>query len=154
MHVHVSILPQTPLLSRLPLDIEQSSLCFRVGPCLFTPSSWRYSSTISLHPRLSSKNIFLFSFFLHSELQSTWTWFLWNVMRVGIGFHIFHYKYQYVPLTQHHLLKTIFFPHFCVELPLSEIKCSGMWGSPSGLSLLFLCSFGLSLYQYQYFNVL
>ena len=32
-HIHVSILPQTPLPSRLPHDIEQSSLCCTVGPC-------------------------------------------------------------------------------------------------------------------------
>ena len=30
--IHVSMLPQTPLPSRLPHDIEQSSLCYRVGP--------------------------------------------------------------------------------------------------------------------------
>ena len=30
---HVSILPKTPLPSRLPHNIEQSSLCYAVGPC-------------------------------------------------------------------------------------------------------------------------
>ena len=35
IHIHVSILPQTPLPSpsRLPHNIEQSSLCYRVGTC-------------------------------------------------------------------------------------------------------------------------
>ena len=33
IHIHVSILPQTPLPSRLPHNIEQSSLCCTVGPC-------------------------------------------------------------------------------------------------------------------------
>ena len=33
IHIHVSILPQTPLPSRLPLNIEQNSLCYTVGPC-------------------------------------------------------------------------------------------------------------------------
>ena len=33
IHVHVSILPQTPLPSKLPHKFEQSSLCFREGPC-------------------------------------------------------------------------------------------------------------------------
>ena len=33
IHIHVSILPQTPLPSRLPHNIEQSSLCYPVGPC-------------------------------------------------------------------------------------------------------------------------
>ena len=33
IHIHVSILPQTPLSSRLPHSIEQSSMCCTVGPC-------------------------------------------------------------------------------------------------------------------------
>ena len=33
VHIHVSILPQTPLPSRLPHNIEQSSQCYTVGPC-------------------------------------------------------------------------------------------------------------------------
>ena len=33
IHIHISILPQTPLPSRLPHIIEQSSLCYTVGPC-------------------------------------------------------------------------------------------------------------------------
>ena len=33
IHIHVSILPQAPLPSRLPHDIEQSSLCYTGGPC-------------------------------------------------------------------------------------------------------------------------
>ena len=33
IHTHVSILTQTPLPSRLPHNIEQSSLCYTVGPC-------------------------------------------------------------------------------------------------------------------------
>ena len=33
IHIHVSILPQTPLPSRLPHNIQQSSLCCTVGPC-------------------------------------------------------------------------------------------------------------------------
>ena len=32
IHTHVSILSQTPLPSRLPHIIEQSSLCYTVGP--------------------------------------------------------------------------------------------------------------------------
>ena len=33
IHMHVSVLPQTPFPSRLPCNTEQSSLCFTVGPC-------------------------------------------------------------------------------------------------------------------------
>ena len=31
--MHVPTLPQNPLTSRLPHNIEQSSLCYRVGSC-------------------------------------------------------------------------------------------------------------------------
>ena len=33
IHICVSILPQTPLPSRLPHNTEQRSLCYMVGPC-------------------------------------------------------------------------------------------------------------------------
>ena len=33
IHLHICILPQTPLPSRLPRNVEQSSLCYAVGPC-------------------------------------------------------------------------------------------------------------------------
>ena len=33
MHIHVSILPQTPLPSRLPHNTEQSFMCYRIGLC-------------------------------------------------------------------------------------------------------------------------
>ena len=36
VHIHVSILPQTPLPSRLPRDTEQCSLSYTVGPCWLT----------------------------------------------------------------------------------------------------------------------
>ena len=32
IHIHVSILPQTLLPSRLPCNIEQSSMCYSAGP--------------------------------------------------------------------------------------------------------------------------
>ena len=35
IHIHVSVLPQTPLPCRLPWNIEQSSLCYKVGPCCY-----------------------------------------------------------------------------------------------------------------------
>ena len=33
IHIHVSILPQTPVPSRLPHNNEPSSMCYTVGPC-------------------------------------------------------------------------------------------------------------------------
>ena len=71
-HIRVSILPQTLLPSRLPYNIEQSSLCYSVGPwCL---SIFKYSNmymavpkslTVSSPgnhnvPSLKSVNLFLF----------------------------------------------------------------------------------------------
>ena len=35
-HIYLSILPQTPLPSRLACNIEQSSLCCPAGPCWFS----------------------------------------------------------------------------------------------------------------------
>ena len=34
IHIHVSILPQTPFPSRLPQNVEQSSLCYKVSRSL------------------------------------------------------------------------------------------------------------------------
>ena len=39
LHTHVSVLRQTPLPSRLPHNIEQSSLCNTVGPCWLSISN-------------------------------------------------------------------------------------------------------------------
>ena len=36
VHIRVSILPQTPLPSRLPQNTEQSSMCCIIGPCWLT----------------------------------------------------------------------------------------------------------------------
>ena len=36
IQTHIWILPQTPLPSRLPHDIEQNSMCSTVGPCWLT----------------------------------------------------------------------------------------------------------------------
>ena len=39
IHRHIPILPQTPLIFRLPHNIEQSSLCYTVGPCWLSISN-------------------------------------------------------------------------------------------------------------------
>ena len=46
IHTHVSILPQTPLPSRLPQNIEQSSLCYTGGPCWLSISNIAVCTTI------------------------------------------------------------------------------------------------------------
>ena len=49
IHIHVSILPQTPLPSRLPHNTEQSSMCYTVSPCwLSILNSNVYLSEISI----------------------------------------------------------------------------------------------------------
>ena len=62
-HVHVSILPQTSLPSRLPLNIEQSSLCWAVGPCWFY---FKYTSVYLSIPKSLTipLSVLIFSFFL------------------------------------------------------------------------------------------
>ena len=50
IRMHVSILPQTPLPSRLPHNIEQSSLCYTVGPCWLSFLNIAVHSTI-IHNR-------------------------------------------------------------------------------------------------------
>ena len=50
IHTRVSILPQTPLPSRLPHNIQQSSLCYTVGPSLSTLLSDFIYSLLSLCP--------------------------------------------------------------------------------------------------------
>ena len=42
IHMHVPILSQTPLPFRLPHNIEQSSMCYTVGPC------WLYIFNIAV----------------------------------------------------------------------------------------------------------
>ena len=47
MYIHVSILPQIPLPSRLLHNIEQSSMCCTIGPCWFLRAVYRgYSSPV------------------------------------------------------------------------------------------------------------
>ena len=40
IHIHVPILPQSALPSRLSHSIQQSSLCYTVGPCCLPITSW------------------------------------------------------------------------------------------------------------------
>ena len=67
IHIHMSILPQTSLLSRLPHDIEQSSMYYTVDPfwlsilniagwsffleffCLFFRFHYKYGHTVFCH---------------------------------------------------------------------------------------------------------
>ena len=49
IHIHVSILPQTPLPPRLPNNIKQSSLCYTVAPCWLTILN---IACVPVHPKL------------------------------------------------------------------------------------------------------
>ena len=80
IHTHVSILPQTPLLSRLPHNIDQNPMCYAEGPCWLSilnivvctcPSK---TSQLSLPPSFplatissfsQSVSLFCFVFFLY-----------------------------------------------------------------------------------------
>ena len=73
MHIHVSILPQTPLPSRLSHNVEQSPMCYTVGLCWLSvlniavctgPSQIPYVSLSTILPPATvssfSKTKFLF----------------------------------------------------------------------------------------------
>ena len=57
IHICVSILPQTPLLSRLPYNIEQSSMCYIVGPCWLSILNRAVCTCLSQTPQLSLPHI-------------------------------------------------------------------------------------------------
>ena len=52
IHIHVSILPQPPLPSRLPRHTEQSSLCSTVEPCWPSVLNTAVLVTVSHSPRV------------------------------------------------------------------------------------------------------
>ena len=57
--IYVSILPHTPLPSRLPHNIEQNSLCYTVGPYLCNPKRKdRENGTETIFKKITEKNIF------------------------------------------------------------------------------------------------
>ena len=57
IHICVSILPQTPLLSRLPYNIEQSSMCYIVGPCWLSILNRAVCTCLSQTPQLSLPHV-------------------------------------------------------------------------------------------------
>ena len=70
MHIHVSILLQTPLLSRVPHNTEQSSLCYTVGPCWLSILSTAMCTCVHVHPKLP--NYPFPSSFRHHDYNSTY----------------------------------------------------------------------------------
>ena len=74
IHVLVSIIPQTPLPSRLPHSIEQSSLCYTVSPC------WLSILTIAVctYPSLTPYLTFCFWSKL-TELQAQFIFLQFNI---------------------------------------------------------------------------
>ena len=93
IHIHVSILPQTPLQSRLLLNIEQSSLCYTVSRALLV-IHFKYSSVYmsnpnsltipSLHPfplvtvSSFSKSVSLFLFCKYVHLHHFFLYFAYK----------------------------------------------------------------------------
>ena len=68
IHIHVSILSQTPLPSRLPHNIEQSSLCSTVGP------SWLSTLNIEVYmPRKDGEVVTVREFGLQTPF------YVWSV---------------------------------------------------------------------------
>ena len=53
IHIYVSILPQTPLPSRLPHNTEKTSICYTVSPCWFSILNISVCACLSQIPLLS-----------------------------------------------------------------------------------------------------
>ena len=64
VHMHVSILPQTPLPSRLPHNIGQSPLCHPVGPCWLSILNIAVCTCRSQTPRLSLRMLCFITLYL------------------------------------------------------------------------------------------
>ena len=71
IHIHVSILPQSPFSSRLPHNIEQSSMCYTVGPC------WLSILNIEMYTCLSQTPCLFPPFFPSGQFCSS-----------HLGFHV------------------------------------------------------------------
>jgi len=81
VHMHVSILPQTPLPSRLPHNTEQSSLCYTVAQLLWLSIDW-----LIIHFKYSIIYMSVLTSLLASlvaqrlkhlpAMQETWVWSL------------------------------------------------------------------------------
>ena len=81
IHIYLSILPRTPLPSRLPYNIEQSSLCYTRGPCWLSILNIAVYRCLSQIPWLSLPQI------LHSGNHKL-------VLYVWVCFclvHLFHF---------------------------------------------------------------
>ena len=82
-------LPQTSLPTRLPHNVEQSSMCWTVGPCwvsVLNIAVWTYFKTTArsllleyiAHPRSESQPVTWSNFFHSSKPPGSWfvTWHL------------------------------------------------------------------------------
>ena len=60
IHMNVSVLPQIPLPSRPPHNIEQDSLCYTVGPCWLSElPNYSYPPPLILLSLYSAFHVFL-----------------------------------------------------------------------------------------------
>ena len=84
IYIYIPILPQTPLPSRLPQNIEQSSLCYTVGPC------WVSILNVAMHmcsfqsPELSLPPILPISWHIHATLLNICFFGSTHLMLIGL----------------------------------------------------------------------
>ena len=81
--IHVFILPKTPLLSRLPHNIEQSSMCYTVGPYWLSILNIDVYMSVSNSLTIPSSHPPHWQPLVHS--LNPWDWFPWKFC--GCSFH-------------------------------------------------------------------
>ena len=84
LRIHISILPQNPIPSRLVHDIEQSSLCYTLSPCWFCIWNMAVCTWLSQTPLLSLPLATISSF---SKSMSLFL-FCKSIHWYHFGFHI------------------------------------------------------------------
>ena len=90
-HIHVSILPQTPLPCRVLCNVEQSSLCYTVGPCqlsLLYIAVCTCPSQIDIYCEMICHNEFSISHHWALVLHPKVTKLFFHKIFMGIQFHL------------------------------------------------------------------
>ena len=140
MHIHVSILPQTPLPSRLRHGIEQTSLCYTVGPCWSqpnkylkrqthrTPAGSRHGTKYEALPPPSAS----LPFFLHCPGLSAYFFIAHCLSLLSLPPHdLRHTCWELRASTLHSISVSALAQHFPIHKPWSLLR------PPPGMSSVF-----------------
>ena len=131
IHIQVSILPQTPLPSRLSPNTEQSSLSYTVGPCCLSILNVAVCTCPSQTPSLSfpsfspaTMSCFSESFFLCCKLQ-LWFQIAWYITDV-LQMHSSYLNGKYWTVNQwNRVLSPALGLYFCLATRFTLLLTSG-----------------------------